>query len=280
MFEPRERLIDNENQIAQDALFSFQKGIVLITIANTNDEVSTIYKDTTLGSSQSQLVSDRLIQEINRKQMKNYNEVDLKYDLENVKKAISKEINNNGREDFRNLTDDYSDTFSINQWDHGECDAISHRIDVKPGSQPIKLPNRRMPVHHKDDLKEQIDAFMTKELITPCHSPCSAPAVLVPKKNGKLRLVIDYRKLNEQTIKSCWPIPSIEEIFDTLQGNPYFTTIDMLGFYQLPMIPKSQNYTAFSTPFGSFKWLRMPMRLTGSANTFQGVMEHVLVGIT
>ena len=115
-------------------------------------------------------------------------------------------------------------------------------MDVKPGSQPIKLPNRRMPVHYKDDLKEKIDGFMNKEMITPCHSPYSGPAMLVPKKNGKLRLVIDYRKLNEQKIKSCWPIPSIEEIFDTLQRIAYFTTIDLSwGFYQLPMEPKSQN---------------------------------------
>ena len=139
--------------------------------------------------------------------MKNYNEVDPKYDLENVKEVIGKEINNNCRADFRNLIDDYSDIFSINQWDLGRCDATSHRIDVKPGSQLIKLPNRRMSVHYKDDLKEKIDAFMNKELITPCHSPYTAPAMLFPK-NGKLRLVIDFRKLNEQTIKSCWPIPS------------------------------------------------------------------------
>ena len=122
LFEPHERFMDNENQIAQDALFSFEKGIVPITIAKTNDEVLTIYEDTTLGSSQ--LVSDRLIQEINKTQMKNYNEVDPKYDLENVKKAISKEINNNCSADFRNLIDDYSDIFSINQWDLGKCDAI------------------------------------------------------------------------------------------------------------------------------------------------------------
>ena len=154
-------------------------------------------------------------------------------------------------------------------------------MDVKPGSQPIKLSNRRLPVHYNDDLNGKIHAFMTKELITPCHSPYSAPAMLVPKKNGKLRLVIDYRKLNKLTIKSCWPIPSIEEIFDTLQGSAYFTTIDISwGFYQLPMEPKSQNYTAFSTAFGSIKWLRMPVGLTGSPDTFQSLMEHVLVGLT
>ena len=236
-----------------DALFSEGKlkidrnTLVLLCGRCFNGEVLTIYKDTTVGSSQ--LVSDCLIQEINRKQMNNYNEVEPKYDLENVKKANIKVINNNCRADFRNLIHDYSDIFSINQWDHGKCDATNHRIDVKPGSQPIKLPNKRMPVHYKDDLKEKIDAFMTKELITPCHSPYSAPAMLIPKKNGKLRLVIDYRKLNEHTIKSCWPIPSIEEISDTLQGGTYFTTIDISwGFYQLPMEPQSQNYTTFSTP--------------------------------
>ena len=279
LFEQHERFIDNENQVAQDALFSFEKGIIPITIANTNDAVLTIHKDTILGSSQ--LVSDCLIQEINQKSKKNYNEVDPKYDLENVKKAISNEINNNCSADFRNLIDDYSDIFSINQWDLGKCDATSYRTDVKPGSQPLKLPKRRMPVHYKDDLKEKIDSFMSKDLITPCHSPYSAPAKLVPKKNGKLRLVIDYRKPSEQIIKPGWPIPSIEEIFDTLQGSAYFTTLDMSwGFYQLPMEPKSQNYTAFSTPFRCFKWLRMPMGLTGSPNTFQILMEHVLVGLT
>ena len=113
LFESHERFIDNENQIAQDALFSFQKGIVPMTIANTNNEILTNYKNTTLGSSH--LVSGRLIQEINQKQMKSYNEVDPEYDLENVKKAISKEINTNCRADFRNLIDDDSDIFSINQ---------------------------------------------------------------------------------------------------------------------------------------------------------------------
>ena len=94
--------------------------------------------------------------------MKNYNVVDSKYDLENVKKAIGKDENNNCRTDFRNLIDDYFDVFSINQKHIGKCDATSDRIDVKPGSQPIKLPNRGMPVHYKDDLKEKRDAFRQK----------------------------------------------------------------------------------------------------------------------
>ena len=102
--------------------------------------------------------------------------------------------------------------------------------------------------------------------------------MLVPMKNGKLRLVIDYRQLNKQTIKSCWPIPSI---FGTLEGSEYFTTIDMSwGFYQFPMADENQDSIAFSTPFESFKWLRMPMRLTGSPNVLQSLIEQILVGLT
>ena len=76
-------------------------------------------------------------------------------------------------------------------------------------------------------------------------------------------------------------MPSIEETFDTLEGSAFFSTIDMSwGFYQLPMDEKSQDFTAFSIPFGSYKRLRMPMGLTGSPNTFQSLMELVLVGLT
>ena len=136
-------------------------------------------------------------------------------------------------------------------------------------------------MHFKNDRRQKIDKFLEHKLIIPCHSPYSSPAMFVPKRNGKLRLVIDSRQLNKQTVKSCWPLPSVAEIFDTLEGRCYFSTIDMSwGFYQLPLKTKSQDYTAFSTPFGSFKWLVMPMGLAGSPPVFQPLMEKVLVGLT
>ena len=197
------------------------------------------------------------------------------------KNSIDTGISQEAKAKFSKPINAFSVVFWKNEWDIGQCHVTAHKIQVEPGSRPIKLLNRRLPSHYKDDLREKIQAFPEKKLTTPCHSPYSAPAMLVPKKNGKLRLVIDYRQLNKQTIKSCWPIPSIEEIFDTLEGSEIFNTMDMSwGFYQLPMAEESQDYTAFSTPFGSFKWLRMPMGLTGRPNTFQILMEQVLVGVT
>ena len=70
-------------------------------------------------------------------------------------------------------------------------------------------------------------------------------------------------------------------MFDTLEGSAYFTSIDMsAGFYQVPMEESSQDYTAFSTPFGSFKWLRIPMGLTDSPPTFRYLVKKVLLGLT
>ena len=145
-------------------------------------------------------------------------------------------INESSHAKFAQLLRDFSVVFSKDEWDIGKCDRVQHSIQVYPVSTLVKLPNRRMPMHFKADLQEKLDIFLEHELIAPCYSPYNAPAMLAPKKNGKLRLVIDYRQLNKQTIKSCWPIPSIEEIFDTLEGSCYLSTIDMSwGFHQLPM---------------------------------------------
>ena len=276
IFEPNERFDGNNDAAAPSILFNYAEQTVPVTVENSGDETLTLYEKTTLGTSE--IVPVAVLNNVVAKSTQTkQKELDKSYDLKHVTDSVSPEIPLKLRQKFAQLVHEFEDVFSKDQWDLGRCDATTHRIDLYPGSRPIKLPNRRMPIHHKKDLQEKIDALMDKQLISPCHSPYSAPAMLVPKKNGKLRLVIDYRQLNNQTIKSCWPIPSIEEIFDTLEGSAYFTTIDMSwGFYQIPMDENSQEYTAFSTPFGSFKWLRMPMGLTNSPPTFQSLMEIVL----
>ena len=98
--------------------------------------------------------------------------------------------------------------FSKSKWDRGKCDAITQKVEVYPGAKPVKLPNWQMPLHYKEDTHDKLDILLKTDLIASRHSPYSAPAMLVPKTNGKLRLVIDYRQLNIQTIKSSWPIPS------------------------------------------------------------------------
>ena len=121
--------------------------------------------------------------------------------------------------------------------------------------------------------------FARKRNIRTMSLPDNAPAMLIPKKDWKLRLVIHYRQLNKQTIKWKWPIPSFEKIFDTLEGTVCFTPTDLsAAIYKVPMGASSQLYTAFRKPFGAFKLLRMPMGLTGSPTNFQCLVGKVLVG--
>ena len=210
-----------------------------MVLENSGDEPVNVYKETTLGTSEKvpkehnhyigvHKLEDNLKTEFNRTDEKN--------NLMHVKTAVTKHPPDLLQDEFDSLIDDILGVFSKNEWDVGKCDETSHKIDVYPGSRPVKLSNRRMPPNYKEDLRKKHHAFLEKDLITPCHSPYSAPATLVPKKNVKLRLLNNYRQFNNKTIKSCWPIPSKEEIFDTLEGKAYFTTMEMSwGFYQLPM---------------------------------------------
>ena len=280
LFEPKDKFEPNNEVSAPNVHFDLTEEFIPIAIDNKTEQEITIYKITTFGFSE--IVPEAVVNNISKLPkslpacIKNN-----KYDLNILKKSVDKDIPKRFHDEFESLVKEFSDIFSKLEWDLGKCDVTTHRIEVEPGSKPVKIPTRRMPLHYKEVLQKKIDVFLEKELLTPCHSPYSAPAILVPKKNGKLRLVNDYRQLNEQTIKSTWPIPSIEEIFDTLEGSAYFTSIDKsAGFYQVPMQESSQDYTAFSTPFGSIKWLRMPMGLTGSPPIFQCLVEKVLVGLT
>ena len=92
-------------------------------------------------------------------------------------------------------------------------------------------------------------------LVEPTHSFWAAPSLLVKKKDGTFRLVVDYRGLNKQIEKTSWPLPRINDVIDSLDGNIYFSNIDLTsGYSQMALEEESQNLTAFITPVGLYKW--------------------------
>eukprot|EP00833_Pecoramyces_ruminatium_P008020 jgi/Orpsp1_1/1182052/evm.model.c7180000079679.1 len=119
--------------------------------------------------------------------------------------------------------------------------------------------------------------LINKKLIVPSCSEWSSPIVLVPKKNGKWRLCIDYRKVNDVTEKDSYSIPYIDEIFDSLHGAKYFTTIDLYsGYHQILMDEESVEITTFTTKYGNYQFKVMPFGLTGAPSTFQREMNRIL----
>jgi len=121
---------------------------------------------------------------------------------------------------------------------------------------------------------------MKNGLIEPSRSQWSSPAFLVPKKGGKLRFVIDYRRLNQICIKDRTPLARQEDLLSSFQGMKWFSTVDMAwGFWGVPMEEDSKQYTAFVTPDGLYQWKVMPMGFTNSPAIFTRLMHMVLAGI-
>eukprot|EP00833_Pecoramyces_ruminatium_P012026 jgi/Orpsp1_1/1186058/evm.model.c7180000096669.1 len=126
-------------------------------------------------------------------------------------------------------------------------------------------------------LKEYIEENLRKGFIRPSESPAGYPVVFQKKKDGTLRVCIDYKKLNSVTVRNSYPLPLIAEIIERIRGAKYFTKLDLRSAYNLIRIREGDEYkTAFRTKFGHFEYLVMPFGLTNAPATFQAFINSVL----
>ncbi|KAJ0527131.1 putative nucleotidyltransferase, Ribonuclease H [Helianthus annuus] len=136
---------------------------------------------------------------------------------------------------------------------------VEFRIHLIPGTIPIaKAPYRLAPTEMLE-LKKQLDELLSKGFIQPSSSPWGAPVLFVKKKDGSMRMCIDYRELNKVTIKNRYPLPRIDDLFDQLQGAKYFSKIDLRsGYHQLKFQEEDIPKTAFRTRYGHYEFTVMP----------------------
>lgn len=165
------------------------------------------------------------------------------------------------------------EVFALSDLDYGHTTEVKHRIRL---SDPTPFKQRARPIHPSDleavrlHLKELCDANIIRE----SESPFASPIVVVKKKNGAIRLCVDYRKLNSQTIKDAYALPNIEEAFASLTGSKWFSVMDLKsGYYQVEVEEEDKHKTAFVTPIGFWEFNRMPQGVTNAPSTFQRVME-------
>ncbi len=126
----------------------------------------------------------------------------------------------------------------------------------------------------------EVEKMLASGTIEEAEGPWASPVVLVKKKDGTMRFCVDYRRLNEATVKDAYPLPRIDDSLDTLAGSKWFSTMDLVsGYWQVAMAPEDREKTAFSTHRGLFQFTVMPFGLCNAPGTFERLMEVAMRGL-
>lgn len=154
---------------------------------------------------------------------------------------------------------------------------ISHTIPLcDPHGKPPSRPLYRLSRAEFEEAERQTKLLLAKGYIEPSTSPYGAPILFVQKKDGSLRMVIDYRALNKLTVKNKYPMPRIDDTLDQLQGSTVFTSLDLTsGYHQIRITEEDVPKTAFRTPMGLYQWRVLPFGLTNAPATFQTAMNAI-----
>ena len=155
---------------------------------------------------------------------------------------------------------------------------IEFLIELLPGTRPISKRPYRMPVNDLEEIKKQIKELLEKGYIRRSSSPWGAPVLLVEKKDKSLRMVVDYRTLNEVMIKNKYPLPMISDLFDQVQGAKVFSKIDIRsGYHQLQIREHDIPKTAFTTRYGLYEYTVMSFGLTNAPAYFMSMVNKVFM---
>jgi hypothetical protein len=151
-------------------------------------------------------------------------------------------------------------------------------IELQPCTAPISKRPYRMPPKELAELKNKLQELLDKGYIRPSSSPWGSPALFVKKKDGSLRMCVDYRPLNAVTIKNKYPLPRIDVLFDQLVGAKIFSKIDLRsGYHQIKIRASDVPKTAFSTRYGLYEFLVMSFGLTNALAYFMYLMNSVFM---
>ena len=190
--------------------------------------------------------------------------------------SYAKLDNDTQREQLAGLLHKHADVFSVNSLDYGCTSTIKHTIPLID-SHPFRLPHRRIPPTQYQAVREHLKGMEESGAIRRSCSPYASPMVIVHKKDGSLRICIDYRQLNNRTVRDAFPLPRIEEALDALGSATFFTTLDLTsGYWQVEVEECDKAKTAFTTPMGLFECNRMPFGLQNAPATFQRLMLSCL----
>lgn len=169
-----------------------------------------------------------------------------------------------------------TNVFSLHEWDVGCAKGVEHHIRLSD-STPFRERSRRLAPADIDDIRRHLHELLAAGVIKESRSAYASPIVVARKKNGTVRMCIDYRTLNTRTIPDQYTVPRIDEALDCLTGSRWFSVLDLRsGYYQIQMADEDKDKTAFICPLGFYQFERMPQGISGAPATFQRLMEKAV----
>ena len=181
------------------------------------------------------------------------------------------------KERFEELLQEFQDVFQPVPPGLPPVRAVDHAIELEPGAKPAFGRSGQMSYLELEEVRKQLDELTKAEYIRSSQSPWGAGILFSRKKNGKLRMCIDYRGINKATKKNRYPIPRIDDCMDQLGGAMIFSKIDLTsGYHQIRMREEDIEKTAFRTRYGHFEFLVLPFGLTNAPATFMALMNDIL----